>query len=173
MSAKAKKLAQSLIENYKLAVPVDVNSLAEQEGILIREETLEDNVSGMLVIKDERSVIVVNANHHQNRQRFTIAHELGHYFLHRSFSSVFFDESLLFFRDEKSAQGTKFQEIEANTFAAELLMPEQILRERLSQEPLDALDDVEQSALGELAAELQVSCQALTIRLTRLGLITG
>jgi Zn-dependent peptidase ImmA (M78 family) len=77
MSAKAKKHAQSHIENYKLAVPVDVNFLAEQEGILIREETLEDNVSGMLVIKDERSVIIVNANHHQNRQRFTIAHELG------------------------------------------------------------------------------------------------
>jgi Zn-dependent peptidase ImmA (M78 family) len=173
MSAKAKKLAQSLIESYKLAVPVDVNSLARREGILIREEDLEDNVSGMLVIKDERSVIVVNANHHQNRRRFTIAHELGHYFLHRSFSNVFFDESLLFFRDEKSTQGTKFQEIEANTFAAELLMPEQILWERLSQEPLDALDDVEQSALGELAADLQVSRQALTIRLTRLGLIAG
>lgn len=173
MSAKAKKLAQSLIESYKLAVPVDVNFLAKQESIFIREEALEDNVSGMLVIKDEQSIIVVNANHHPNRQRFTIAHELGHYFLHRKLSSVFFDESLLFFRDEKSAQGTKFQEIEANTFAAELLMPEKVLREKLSQEPLDALDDVEQSAFGELAAELQVSCQALTIRLTRLGLITG
>ncbi len=79
----------------------------------------------------------------------------------------------MFFRDEKSAQGTKFQEIEANTFAAELLMPEKVLRKRLSQEPLDALDDFEKSALGELANELQVSCQALTIRLTRLGLITG
>lgn len=173
MSAKAKKLAQSLIESYKLATPVDVDTLAAQEGISIRKETLEDNVSGMLVIKDEQSVIVVNTSHHTNRQRFTIAHELGHYFLHRNFSNVFFDESLLFFRDETSAQGTKFQEIEANAFAAELLMPEQILRKKLSQESLDALDDVEQSALGQLASELQVSCQALTIRLTRLGLITG
>ncbi|BAY93792.1 MULTISPECIES: ImmA/IrrE family metallo-endopeptidase [unclassified Tolypothrix] len=173
MSVKAKKLAQSLIESYKLAIPVDLNLIAEQEGIFIRKEALEDNVSGMLVIKDEQSVIVVNVKHHPNRQRFTIAHELGHYFLHRKLASIFFDESLLFFRDEKSAQGTKFQEIEANTFAAELLMPEKVLRERLSQEPLDALDDVEQSALGELADELQVSCQALTIRLTRLGLITG
>jgi Zn-dependent peptidase ImmA (M78 family) len=173
MSAKAKKLAQSLIESYVLIAPVDVNFLAKQEGILIRKEALEDNVSGMLVIKDEQSVIVVNANHHPNRQRFTIGHELGHYFLHRNFSSVFFDESLLFFRDEKSAEGIKIQEIEANTFAAELLMPEQVLRERLSQESLDALDDVEQSALVQLAAEFQVSCQALTIRLMRLGLITG
>jgi Zn-dependent peptidase ImmA (M78 family) len=173
MSAKAKKLAQSLIESYKLAVPVNVNSLAERESILIREEALEDYVSGMLVIKDKQSVIVVNAKHYPNRRRFTIAHELGHYFLHRSFSNVFFDESLLFFRDEKSAQGTKTQEIEANTFAAELLMPEQLLRQRLSQEPLDALDDVEKSALEELAAEFQVSSQALTIRLTRLGLISG
>jgi Zn-dependent peptidase ImmA (M78 family) len=145
----------------------------QQEGIIIRKESLEDSVSGMLVIKDNQSVIVVNSNHHTNRQRFTIAHELGHYFLHKNSANVFFDESLLFFRDERSAQGVKFQEIEANTFAAEFLMPEQAMRERISQEPLDALDDLEQSALGRLATEFQVSCQALTIRLMRLGLITG
>jgi Zn-dependent peptidase ImmA (M78 family) len=173
MSAKAKKLAQALIKIHKLIAPVDVKFLVQQEGIVIREESLEDSVSGMLVIKDNQSVIVVNINHHPNRQRFTIAHELGHYFLHKNSANVFFDESLLFFRDEKSAQGIKFQEIEANTFAAELLMPEQVMRERISQEPLDALDDVEQSAFGRLATEFQVSCQALTIRLMRLGLITG
>lgn len=173
MSAKAKKIAQDLIKIHKLKTPVDVYLLMEQEGIVIRRESLEDSVSGMLVIKDDQSVIVVNINHHPNRQRFTIAHELGHYFLHKNSANVFFDESLLFFRDDKSAQGTKFQEIEANTFAAELLMPEQVMREIISQKPLDALDDVEKSALGQLATEFQVSCQALTIRLVRLGLITG
>jgi Zn-dependent peptidase ImmA (M78 family) len=173
MSTKAKKAAQSLIRIHQLSAPVDVCILAEKEGISLRRDPLEDSVSGMLVVKDNQSVIVVNSTHHLNRQRFTIAHELGHYFLHRNLANVFFDESLLFFRDEKSAQGTKYQEIEANVFAAELLMPEQTLRERISEEPLDALDDVEQSALTQLANELQVSCQALTIRLMRLGLITG
>jgi Zn-dependent peptidase ImmA (M78 family) len=173
MSAKAKKLAQYLIKIHKLKTPVDVNFLVQQEGIMIMKKSLEDSVSGMLVIKDDQSIIVVNISHHSNRQRFTIAHELGHYFLHKSSANVFFDESLLFFRDEKSTQGTKFQEVEANIFAAELLMPEQVMRERISQKPLDALDDFEQSALGQLATEFQVSCQALTIRLMRLGLITG
>jgi Zn-dependent peptidase ImmA (M78 family) len=173
MSAKAQKMARSLTIEHQLSAPVDVYVLAEKEGVLIRKDQLEDSVSGMLVVKDNKSVVVVNSNHHKNRQRFTIAHELGHYFLHKNLANVFFDESLLFFRDEQSAQGTKYQEIEANVFAAELLMPEQFLRERISKEPLDALDDFEQSALTQLANELQVSCQALTIRLMRLGLITG
>jgi Zn-dependent peptidase ImmA (M78 family) len=172
MSIKAKKTVKSILQRYKLKVPVDLSFIAQQEGIQIRQESLEDRVSGMLILKEEQSIIVINQEHHPNRQRFTIAHELGHFFLHKNLAHVFFDESLLFFRDEHSAQGSKYHEIEANIFAAELLMPEQFLLERLLDESFDALDDLQDSALGKLAAELEVSSQALTIRLTRLGLIT-
>lgn len=170
--ARAKKVALTLLESCGEKLPVPIESLANEVGIQIRREALEQKVSGMLVIKENQPIIVVNQAHPLHRQRFTIAHELGHYHLHRTQAQVFFDESLLFFRDEQSSQGVKYQEIEANTFAAELLMPEKYLRQKLLQEPLDALDDFDDSALDILAKELEVSCQALMIRLTRLGVIT-
>lgn len=170
--SRAKQTALKILKKYVYSIPVDVESIVGSEGILIRREELEDVVSGMLVIKNDRAVIGVNATHHPNRQRFTIAHEFGHYLLHRKLASVFFDESLVFFRDKEASEGRKHQEIEANTFAAELLMPESILKMRITEQPLDAFDESAESALIKLAADFQVSTQALTIRLTRLGLIT-
>lgn len=170
--ARAKQTALKILKKYECSIPVDVESIALSEGVLIRKEELEDTVSGMLVIKDNQAVIGVNSTHHPNRQRFTIAHEFGHYLLHRNLASVFFDESLVFFRDKEASTGNKYQEIEANTFAAELLMPESVLKERIIEQPLDAFDESDESAVRKLAAEFKVSVQALTIRLTKLGFIT-
>lgn len=170
--SKAKQTALKILKRYGFNIPIDVESIVKTEGILIRREELEDAVSGMLVIKDDQAVIGVNAKHHPNRQRFTVAHEFGHYLLHRNLSNVFFDESVVFFRDKEAAEGSKYQEIEANVFAAELLMPESVLKERLTEQPLDAFDESDESAFRKLASEFGVSIQALTIRLTRLGLIS-
>lgn len=168
MSAKAKRAALNLWREHGSAIPVDIGEIIRTEGIVLQEESLEDDVSGMLVIKDSQVTIGVNSCHHPNRRRFTMAHELGHYVLHRSSSNVFFDESLLFFRNQKSSEGTQRQEIEANNFAAELLMPEPAIRQRL-ENPIDAFNDKEVSSL---ASEFNVSSQALTIRLTKLGLLS-
>ena len=51
-------------------------------------------------------------------------------------------------------------------------MPESVLKERLTEQPLDAFDESDESAFRKLASEFGVSIQALTIRLTRLGLIS-
>jgi Zn-dependent peptidase ImmA (M78 family) len=93
---------------------------------------------------------------------------LGHYLLHRTADNIFIDASSIFYRDATSADGSKRQEIEANSFASELLMPEVVIRERLGNHPLGAFDD---STIRNLAEELNVSVQALTIRLTQLSLI--
>lgn len=167
MLAKVKRAALELWERHDCMIPVAIDEIIEAEGIVLRMESLEDDVSGMLVINETRPVIGVNSNHHPNRRRFTMAHELGHYILHRTTSNVFFDESLLFFRNQTSSEGTKWQEIEANNFAAELLMPEPAIREIL-EEPIDAFNDEE---VTKLADEFEVSAQALTIRLTKLGLL--
>ena len=99
-----------------------------------------------------------------------MAHELGHFLLHKDKSNVFLDEAPIFFRDERSSDGSEREEIEANAFAAALLMPEEILREIIRNKPLDAQDDV---AVRRLATQFGVSIQALTIRLTRLGFLAG
>ena len=130
---------------------------------------MEDLVSGLLVIKGDVVTLGVNKNHHPNRQRFTIAHELGHFFLHRQNSNIFVDdEPVVLFRDHTAAEGTKNQEIEANAFAASLLMPESIIREQLAQQPIDAFDD---TSMKQLAAQFGVSVRAMIIRLTKLQLL--
>jgi Zn-dependent peptidase ImmA (M78 family) len=68
-----------------------------------------------------------------------------------------------------SSEGTSQQEIEANAFAAALLMPEAELKRLLDDHPVDAFDEM---SVRRLAARLGVSAQALTIRLTRLGLVS-
>jgi Zn-dependent peptidase ImmA (M78 family) len=110
-------------------------------------------------------VIGVNEDHHPNRQRFTIAHELGHFILHRDDSSIFVDKTLTFYRDGQSSQGVYIQEIEANAFAAELLMPEAVIHQYV----MNGIDLHEEKRIESIAKELRVSQQALTIRLISLG----
>lgn len=162
--------ARQVLKRFGVNLPIDVEALIKEYGIAIRSQELEEAVSGILVIKEGRATIGVNENHHPNRQRFTLAHELGHFILHKSASSVFVDASTIFFRDGTSSDGSKIQEIEANAFAAELLMPEKQIREAINSQPLDAFDE---GAVRRLAAQFEVSAQALTIRLTKLGLINA
>ena len=170
MTQRAVRMAREILRRTGGAIPVDVEAIARAHDIAVRRAEFEEGVSGMLVIKDGQAVIGINARHHPNRQRFSLAHELGHYVLHREVASVFVDAAPVFFRDETSADGSVRQEIEANAFAAELLLPEAALREQLGGRPVDALDDL---AVRRLAARFGVSAQALTIRLTKLRLITA
>ncbi len=167
--AAAERKARELLAEVGARVPVDVNAVAEYLGLSVVEEDLEGSVSGMLVLKDGRGVIGVNENHHPNRRRFTVAHEIAHYLLHRGSASVFVDARPVFFRDDDSAACTKQQEIEANAFAAELLVPAVALRERVNHEAVDPYDD---AAAHRLAKTFGISTQTLTIKLVRLGLVT-
>jgi len=72
-------------------------------------------------------------------------------------------------RDERSSEGTDEHEIEANIFAAELLMPAAFLERDLEQ--LDPADLLDEDGLISLAAAYRVSPQALTFRLANLGYI--
>lgn len=170
MSArKAEGKARELLTDTGAGVPVDVESVAASLGLSVVDQDLESPVSAMLVVKNGHGVIGVNANHHPNRRRFSLAHEIGHYLLHREQATVFVDAAPVFFRDDTSSAGTERQEVEANAFAAELLIPTASLRERVEQQALDPYDD---AAVHRLARAFGVSAQALTIKLVRLGLIS-
>lgn len=160
--------ARRILREEGYGIPVDVEGIARARNVTVVRQELDDSVSGVLVVKAGHGIIGVNDRHHPNRQRFTIAHELAHYLLHQECSDLFVDRSPVFFRDETSSGGVKQQEIAANAFAAELLMPREELKERLNERPIDALDDM---SIRRLAARFGVSAQALTIRLTRLGLV--
>jgi Zn-dependent peptidase ImmA (M78 family) len=170
MSIRARQTAKKILDNLGKKLPVDVHAIAKSLKIPIEERNYEDEVSGMLVLKDRNAIISINKAHSENRKRFTIAHELGHYLLHKNSASVFIDKAPVFLRDKKSSDGTQLQEIEANRFAAELLMPEGLLREKILKKQLD-IENV--NAIGKLAKQFKVSPQALTVRLTKLGYISA
>ncbi len=169
--AGARRRAVELLEEQGIcSAPVDVAAMAVRLGVSIVAQPLEESVSGVLVLRGGQAAIGVNEAHPPRRQRFTIAHELGHYLLHRDAASLFVDEGLTFYRDRSSGDGVYQQEIEANAFAAELLMPQRLLRDHLGSQRVDLHDDV---AVTRLAAKFGVSVQALTVRLVTLKLASA
>lgn len=150
--------------------PIDVESIARQLQIEVHFEELDDEVSGLLLISGGRSTIAVNRDHHKNRQRFTIAHEIGHFILHRSDDDDLFVDKKVYHRNAAASQGMYRQEIEANRFAAEILMPKQLVESVISDKggDIDLSDDF---AVYQLARIFAVSEQALAIRLAALNFV--
>ena len=144
--------------------PIDVRAIARHVGIRIRPSSFKDDVSGLLVLKDGTPTIGFNGLHSRVRQRFTIAHELGHYALHRGDAKLFVDKryNSVFFRDEDSSKGKYRQELEANAFAAALLMPIGLIQDVIGKRGFDL---AEEDALDELAQLFDVSRQAMAYRL--------
>lgn len=136
-------------------LPIDLEKLVEKLSIQLKKKSLDDEISGELYRDQEEGnwVIVVNRNQTEARQRFTIAHELGHYVLHRNESDVFEDE--IFFRsDEKD-----LSEYQADNFAAELLMPKELFASALNEKGC---------SIETLAKKFGVSYVATRIRLNNI-----
>lgn len=166
----ARDAAQALLEKHKVASPpTPVDRLVRAEGAMLQFAPLDDALSGMAFVKDNQAVVVVNTLHHPNRQRFTIAHELGHILLHRDLLAreVHVDKTFnvkpaaVLRRDAVAASGTDYREIEANAFASELLMPRTWL-EREIQGGWDIDDD---EKIASLARRFKVSIAAMQFRL--------
>lgn len=165
---RAERGAERLLGSRNPTVPVDVHAIAQGLGIRVVSEDLPENVSGVLLAEKDPPIIAVSQADHWHRRRFSVAHELGHFLLHRNSATLFVDANPVFFRDERSSQGADWQEIEANAFAAALLMPAEAIRRHLTEQPLDPLDD---AGLGRLAQAFDVSSQAMAIRLAILNLV--
>ncbi len=159
--------AKELLDKHRLGRSgrVDVNKIAKVLGITVVAHDMDDDDSGILLVKDGRAVIIVNGRHHENRRRFSLAHELAHFLLHARGSLE------IFHRDQRSSLGTSRIEVEANAFAAELLMPEEDIKAWVQSVEFDLLDENAEAIIVEKAKKLGVSPQALSIRIERLGLL--
>jgi len=160
-------------ESARLPVPIEL--VADRIGLRVEAAPLGSGVSGLLVIEGDRGTIGYNEEHPYVRQRFSIAHELAHWVLHRNdpdSPDLFIDSTRyvsVYLRDEQSSTGEKKREVQANMFAAALLMPERLLRREISGPDFDSLDEEEMCA--ELATRFQVSHQAMSLRLATLGIL--
>jgi Zn-dependent peptidase ImmA (M78 family) len=167
LEEEARKLLQS---NGISRPPVPVENLARALEIDVRYSPGKEDVSGALIRDGESVVIAVNSAQHENRQRFTIAHEIGHFLLHKG-TQVHFDEDFrVNYRNAVSSEATNIGEIEANRFAAALLMPEDFLRRDLLrlQPDHERINETIQS----LSVRYKVSTRAIELRLVNLGFIS-
>ena len=162
---KAMKL---LHQSEALALPVNLDRVVERLGLSLNEKPLENEYSGFLAVKEK--TIVVNLHHPPARRRFTIAHEIGHYQLHRRSEDIpVFINRAVYHRKESAEGVDHLMEMQANAYAAGLLMPEALLDAYLEKHP--TLDLEKPADIKALAEDFEVSRPAMEFRLINLGFV--
>lgn len=151
------QIVETLILDYKLTPPINLLTICDDLNIKVKEVDFDDDVSGMLAKK----TIYLNSNIHENRKRFTLAHELGHYLVHKKQDNSY---KGVRFRSEYIASQEKNEEREANHFASLLLMPKRFIEEELKK-----TKEISEEFIFDLAKKYKVSSIAMTIRLEKMG----
>ena len=166
------ELAKDLLVKNKLFKPkFDIKKLVKKLNLELLYKELGEDVSGLFVMSDDGGIISVNKNesNSKTRQRFTIAHEIGHFLLHSKLKPIFIDKSpKVMFRNSESSSGELYQEREANAFAAALLMPKDLIKDELEKMEADFKNPTKQ-----LSKVFSVSEQAMSFRLANLGYELG
>jgi len=152
-----------VIAEHQKTAPVNVESLARALGLKVYRARLEDGVYGKLIRDSEHGgtsgySIYVNTFDAPVRQRFTIAHEIAHFVLHRDL----IDSEIVDRQMYRSNLGNVY-ETQANRLAADILMPASLVRKEF-QACRDA---------ASLARRFDVSAEAMEIRLQSLGLVSS
>lgn len=157
--------AQELLNTVWLSdhgprLPIDPIYIARRLGILVYVTQLDPGVSGMLIkgAGYDDPEIHLNGADSRNRQRFTCAHELGHYVKRTAAGDDGEVWDYVDHRDALTSQGKDPDEIYANRFAANLLMPRDLVKEL-----------AERAGRATLAAQFGVSSDAMSFRLDNLG----
>lgn len=151
----ANLLPIEIATQFMNSAPVDVTGLARALGLSVTRRAME-NISGSIKCsKDGRCEIEINSLHSNTRQRFTLAHEIAHYILHRDLIGDGITDNALY----RSAQPSAIER-QANQFAARILMPAHLVR-RFHNEGITSAD--------RMAAKFEVSPAVADIRLKELG----
>lgn len=140
--------------------PVDPVAIAKQLNLRVRWGDLPGDVSGMIRAEDGAVTIYVDTDESFRRQRFTLAHEIGHYIQRYRSGADITKMAFIDRRGELARQGSDVNEIYANEFAASLLMPAPAMRRLHNQGWKD----------WELSKFFDVSPSSVTYRLRNLGL---
>lgn len=152
--------------------PTPVEDIAAEIGIQVVRKAAEWSESGFLLREGDRAVIGINSRNSPKRQRFTIAHELGHWQLHDG-KPLIVDQSIMINkRDDLASQATDQEEIEANQFAAEILMPERHVTKAVRHIVRNGIKSRDEF-IASLARQFDVSTEAMSWRLINLGILSN
>lgn len=150
---------QQDLKKLRKYFPIVIESITDSINVKVIKYPFSNEISGTFIRKGNQLLIGVNKGHHEHRRRFTIAHEIGHCILHSidMLHSDCEDLETVFYRADKVSN---IKEIEANLFAAELLMPEDAIHTCIK-------NDID--TILNLAEFFNVSEYAMRYRLTNLG----
>lgn len=146
-------------ENGRIPFPIDPFTIARNLGINVEIVPLDPDTAGFILKEsfEDKPTIYLNVRDGFQRRRFTLAHELGHFVKHRGAEEIAYVDN----RDELASRGTDPNERWCNAFAAELLMPEAIVKK----------DWALGKSVEEMRRKFDVSMAAMTVRLSSLGLV--
>lgn len=168
------KVNQLLKEAAIVSAPVPIIKIAEMCGSNVLSYDLGEEVSGLLVVENNKGTIGYNSMNSKVRQRFTIAHELGHLILHvnaqNNSKEIFVDKDFIVkFRSEKQYTPKEArQEREANAFAAAILMPKEFIMSEVRSPKYNGLNETR--LIESLAKLFEVSVPAMTYRFADLNI---
>jgi len=161
-------LANELLTSHEMFSPrVPIFDLMDKIDIQWAHQQLPNYISGASMIDKGTKVVTINSGHSENRQRFTAAHEIGHILLHNAALNLNEGTTAPLFRNEASSQGFDINEVEANHFAACLLMPKALIEQEI--EKLCVKPFITESTVTSLASTFGVSEVAMSIRLSKLN----
>lgn len=151
---------RSIIESFQQELPVKLGAIAKKFGLIVKAATLPPNISGQIKETDNQIVIKVNRHDVKARQRFTLAHEISHYLLHRELLKSGIEDDVLY----RSKQSDKV-EAEANRLAADILMPLDVALQLMEKNAEELKGEL---LYEEIANAMGVSITALKIRLGKM-----
>lgn len=161
--SKVSATEKLVLNRYLSDYPVRLGNMAQELGVAIKVSSLGTGISGQITREGNGYVIRVNRNEARERQRFTIAHELAHFFLHRDLidrSADGITDTVLY----RSGEPERV-EYEANRLAADIVMPMDLIERELEREFGGV---VTEGTIEALAARFGVSKAAMEIRLSSL-----
>jgi hypothetical protein len=144
MSSEWNKLDPAIrnqIEAFQDAPPVKLPDLARALGVPIKAATLGPGISGEIRPAGDGFVIRINRHDPPKRQRFTVAHELAHFLLHRDQIGNGIEDDVLY-----RSSLSDWREQQANRLAADILMPSALLTE--------AKEAAEEKGVGDMVLYL-------------------
>lgn len=168
---KIEIIATEIREMFGLIeTPTQIANILNKVGFKIYSLEMDETLSGRIGIANEfkeilgsKKILQINSKDNRGHQRFTMAHELGHYIFdydgHNRYANAY---SLA--EDDVNSPG----EIRVNRFAAALLMPKNIFVDKYTARKTLGLDEV--SICKSLAEEFEVSETVVSKRIVELGL---
>lgn len=150
------------IEDHQDTTPVRLSELARELGVPVKAATLAPGISGEIRPNaGEGFIIRINRHDPSKRQRFSVAHELAHFLLHSDQIGAGISDDVLY----RSSLSDR-REAQANRLAADILMPDQLVRQEVEVAREKGVGDL----VLFLADEFAVSEAAMRIKLDQLGI---